>query len=460
MTSIMKTLSLSVAAGAIALAAPMATPSLESSAYAQEAQQQEKKTRKVPAMTLAAHREIQKAQELMAPEEEGETPDLPGAARVLDELLAKGRINDYEKAVAWQLKASIAFEQDDTPASIRAFEQILKYRDSIPEALELNILFSLSQLYYSIENYDRALTYAKEWEPRATIISVNQIVYISQLYYVRSEYPQSLDYIYRAINEAQALDTVEVKENWYGIALSSHWELNQYDKVRDVLELLIVTWPKPQYWLQLSGIYAELGRENDSYSITEAAYQQGFLDDKDTQLVNMAQILIARDAPIKAANVVERSYEKNLVERTPENERLLGQAYLRAAEYEKSIEPLKNAAEGLEDGDLWFQVGQVQSQLEDYRGAVESYTKAVAQMSKTESDRKKNHARILAAHVATGTSLIELKEFDDASAAMEKARKVASTRRERGQVDNWVKYLASERAREEILEEAGITAGR
>lgn len=457
MKSLLKTLSLSVAAGAIAFSAPL-TGLSDTSVFAQEqAAPKPAKTRKVPAMTLAAHKEIQKAQELMSPEDETVAPDLAGANRVLDELLGKGKINDYEKAVAWQVKAMIAFEQDDTPSSIRAFEQILRYRESIPEALEVNILFSLSQLHYSTENYDKALSYAKEWEPRAAVISVNQLVYIAQLYYVRSEFKPALDYVYRAIGEAETLDTVEVKENWYGIALSAHWELNEYEKVRDVLELLIVRWPSPQYWMQLAGIYGELGRETDSYSVTEAAYQQGFLDDKPAQLVNVAQILIARDAPIKAAKVVERAYAQDLIEREAKNDRLLGQAYLRSAELEKAIEPLSRAAAGLEDGDMWFQVGQIQNQLEDYAGAVKSFENALKLLEK---DEKKNHARILAAHVSSGTALIELKDFPKATAAMQRARKTAKTRRERSQVDNWTKYLAAEREREKILEEAGVSSGR
>lgn len=453
MTQTFKSLVLAASVSLLAVAAPDVASSfgaeLRADAMQDQAAAKKRKTRKVPAMSQKGHKQLQQAQEAM------EEKDFVKAEEELNEMVSSDRLNDYEKAVAWQLKASIAFERDDTPASITAFEQILKYRESIPEALELQILFNLSQLYYTQDNYDRALTYVKEWESRASVVSIQQKVYISQLYYQREEYENSLTYIYDSIADAQAVDTIEVQENWYSIALSAHWELNQYDEVRKVLETLIVYWPKPTYWTQLAGIYGELGRENDSFSITEAAYKMGFLDENETQLVNLAQILIAREAPIKAAWVMTNAFEENLIENTPENQRLLGQAYLQASEWEMAVAPMKAAADGLDDGYLWFQTAQIEGSLERYKDSVESYDNAIRLM-KAEK-KKSNHSRILAAAVNKATALIELKEFTAARAALKDAESVAENRRERSQVRGFVKYMEAEKAREDLLAEAGIS---
>ena len=205
--------------------------------------------RKVPAMSIAVHKQVQKAQEAM------DHKDFDATSTILAGILASERVNGYEKAVAWQLRAMLAYEQDDTAGTITAYENILNFKHSIPVGLELSIQYSLAQLYYSVDEYDTALKYAKLWEPRAgEYVGVSQLTFIAQLHYMRSDYQQTIDYMDRVMSLLESLDIFEVKENWYALKLSAHWELNQYDAVRETLEKILVMWPKPRYCTQLASI--------------------------------------------------------------------------------------------------------------------------------------------------------------------------------------------------------------
>ncbi|WP_374764754.1 tetratricopeptide repeat protein [Yunchengibacter salinarum] len=405
----------------------------------------ERETRKVPAMSLGVHKKVQKAQEAMDGTED-EPPNLAEARQILAEL-REDDINEYEMAVTWQLEAMISYEQDNPKGTIDAYENILKYRKSIPVALELQIMFGLAQLYFSEEDYDKSLEMVKQWIPRKETISASQKTFISQLYYSVENYDKALEYIYSAINEAETDDTLEVKESWYQLALSSHWEQNQFEKVRDVLEIMIVNWPKPVYWTQLAGVYGELGKNEKSFSITEAAYKQGFLDEKPTQLVNLAQILISREAPIKAAWVMEKAFKEKLIEPTAKNYKVLGQSYLMAQELEKAVDPLSKNAEMENDGQMWLQVGQVQMQLGNYSEAAAAFDEAV--QAYDDNDASEND--ILTAHMQRGSALLELKRFDDARRAFQKARNLADTSSERRRARQWMGYLEKEVKREEML---------
>lgn len=449
-----KYLALGVAATGMVAALPGAeqlsyAPTAEAAMVQDAAAKKKQKSRKVPAMTLQTHKKIQKAQEAM------ELKDFVTAKAILDEILLKGKINDYERAVAWQLLASVAFETDDTPGAIKAFEEILKYRESIPVALELSIMFSLSQLHYSEEHYDEAMKYVKAWEKQSEIVSVTQKVYISQLHYVRDEFKDSLKYIYDAIADAELVDTVEVKESWYSIALSGHWELKQYGKVRDVLELLISNWPKPVYWTQLAGIYGELGQEDKSFAITEAAYEQGFLDDKPTQLLNVAAIMLSRDAPIKSAWAIERAYKDGLLEKDTDSLKLLGQSYLRANELEKALPHLKVVAKSENDAAMFTQIANIENNFQRYGAAAESYDKAISILKKAKGNKDNS---IFNAAVGKAISLIEMKDFAKATKALDMAEKHAKVKSKKGQVKNWRNYLKLEKAREDILDEAAKLA--
>lgn len=436
-----------VAAAVLAVAPVPEGAPLVAAAAAQEQPKKKQKTRKVPAMSLEVHKQVQKAQEAM------DISDIPAAEEFLQKALNKRNINDYEKAVVWQMRAMIAFEKENTPDTIRAYEMILTFRESIPVALEHQIIYGLAQLYFSEENYTKALQFVEEWQRKIdpTLIGVSQLTFISQLHYQLTEFATSLEYIYKAIEQAEAIDTVEVKENWYNLALSSHWELSQYNKVRDVLEILLIRWPNPTYWNQLAGIYQELGDEETSFSLTEAAYKQGFLDDKPQRLINVAQIQLARDAPIKCAWILDRAISDGLIEDNGENQKLLGQCYLAATEYRKALAPLSIAAEEDDDGDLWLQIGQVQMQVDRYEDADASFTKMEKAFEDDEENRSKNASKLLAGVMMHGQVLTELKRFDEAKRTFSKAARLAKSAKDRRDVANWRNYLNAEEAREQML---------
>ncbi|MFC3052420.1 tetratricopeptide repeat protein [Kordiimonas pumila] len=439
-----KSLPMALAAVAIVTATSL-TVSGGSAVYAQEEQASQQETRKVPAMSLDIHKKVQKAQEAL------DLDDVVTAEALLQEALEKRNINDYERAVVWQIKAMISYGKEDTQGTIHAYEQILKYKDSIPVALELNIIYGLAQLYFTEEQYDKALKYVGIWEKQVdpSIISVSNQVFIAQLHYTLGDYKKSLDYLYAAINTAKSLDTVEVKENWYQLALSAHWELNQYDKVRDVLETLLINWPKPLYWIQLAGVYQELGEDKTSYSITEAAYKQGFLDDKEIQLLQMAQIQMAREAPIKCAWVLEKAFKEKRVEQNAKNLRTLGQCYMQANDYKKAIAPLTKSASLDADAALWLQIGQVQMQLDNMKGAVDAFDSAIEGFKKDKAKEAKE--KLFTTTMMRGQALTELKRYDDARDAFADASKLADDRRDKKTITQWKSYLKAEEEREKML---------
>lgn len=450
MRNALKSLPLAVAATALLATSPVSFGAGlfgPEAASATQEQPKKKKTRKVPALSLDFHKRIQKGQEAM------DEKNFAEAKKIINDALGRKSVNNYEKAVAYQYLATIAFEEEQPREAIKFYEQILAVREQIPEQLEISLLFNLSQLWYVQEDFNKALQYAKEWESKTEIIGVNQLIFISQIHYTQTNYPTTIEYVERAINDAEAAG-LEIKENWYNLILSSYWELGDFAKVRDTLEVLLINWPKPVYWTQLAGVYGELGEDQTSFSLTEAAYKQGFLNDKPAQLVNHAQILLSRNAPIKAAWVLSEALKDGLVEDTTDNQKILGQAYLLAAEYQDAVGPLSAAARGDADGDLWFQIGQVLAQLDRHDDAIEAFGNAIDAFNKEES-KSKAHSKLLSSTMLRGTSFTELKRFKEAKDEFAKARRLAKTDRERKSVRQWVDYLNAEEAREKILADAG-----
>ena len=221
--------------------------------------------RKVPAMSVDVHKRIQKAQEAI------DRKDYATAKALLAETLGLARVNDYERAIAWQLRAMIAYEEDNVADTIAAYEQILEFSQSIPEALELAIIYGLAQLHYSEGQYDTAADYLETWEQRQdpSLIRANDLTFMSNIHYVRNDFAAAIAYIDKAIAIAESLPRVEARESWYLLSMSAHWEIGDYEGVRTLLDQLLHAWPKPSYCIQRAGIETVVSNVSEQEAIVQ-----------------------------------------------------------------------------------------------------------------------------------------------------------------------------------------------
>ncbi|NVJ97941.1 MAG: TonB family protein [Alphaproteobacteria bacterium] len=212
--------------------------------------------RKIPAMSRSVHKQMQKAQEALSEKEYAKSH------AILETLLAQKKINDFERAVAWQLKAMLAFAEDDSADTIEAYEKILTFSNSIPKALEISILYGLSQLYYAEKSYDKALHYAKSWESRAdaSLTGYKHLKYFANLHYVREEYDLALKYLDKTINLFAQHSTQYVPASWYQMMVSSHWELGNKVKVDQIVQDRLIADPHPRWCRLKAGILIEMGQ--------------------------------------------------------------------------------------------------------------------------------------------------------------------------------------------------------
>ncbi len=410
-----------------------------------------KKKRNTQSMTQAFYKKYEKANELIAEKL------LDEAEIVLDKVLNGRKINDYERTVAWQAKANIAFERNNHPGAIKALEKVISLRHAIRELQELQILYSLAQLYYSEDNIPKTLRFLQEWEPKAKEACVppnaSQLMFISQIHYNQEDYRSTLSYLNRAIDLANANPEIEVKERWYTLAVAAHWELKEYSNARDFLEILVIQFPKRQYWLQLSQAYFELGDETAAYSLMEGIYKMGMLNDKPAQLVNVASMLFAQEVPVKAAWVLEAALKADQLDpkRNANNQKLLGQAWMMSQEFDKALSPLSISAAESADAKLWFQIAQVQMQLDRSQDVIKSCDSAITILDKNKKSNKKDTRLKLTLLMMKGTAFTAMEDFKDARKAFRGANKLAVTKKDKNAVKRWLKYVKAEEGRVKML---------
>ncbi|MBD3646304.1 MAG: tetratricopeptide repeat protein, partial [Pseudomonadales bacterium] len=251
-------------------------------AMAAEDENDERKTRQVPAMRERTYKTLAEAQLMIDPEsvpvEEGEErPEPKGTPRdavdMLLKLLDRRGLNSYEKAQVWNTLAFAYYTLEDIPKTIDAYEQILQ-QGEITYALELSTLRALFQLYYAQEKYRKSLEFIDKWQELKGDPDPDVNFIKATAYYQLEEFRNALNAALRVEEIAKAQDRT-IKENWWYLQVVLYNELGDIDNVIRVLEKLVVKYPKKQYWMHLASMYSEKGRDDKALSAYYAAYTQG-----------------------------------------------------------------------------------------------------------------------------------------------------------------------------------------
>ena len=181
-------------------------------------------------------------------------------------------------------------------------------------------------------------------------------------------------------------------------------------------------------------MYGELEREKRQLATYEAAYDQDLLE-KGSELVSLAQLLMQAEAGYKAARILEQGINDGTIEKTESNYRLLSQAWQMASEFEKAIDPLKEAARISNDGELDVRLANSYLNLSRYDECVAASRAGL---------QKGGLERPAIAQELLGMCLLEKEEYEDSKKAF---RQAAKDDRIEKRARNWIKFIESEQAR-------------
>jgi tetratricopeptide (TPR) repeat protein len=301
-------------------------------------------------------------------------------------------------------------------------------------------LYTLAQLRFTIEDWAGAIKIMQDWLKAVENPPPEPFILLASAYYQLEKYSEMIQPIERAMAIAQARDK-PVREQWWLLLRVAYYELNNIPEVVRILEILVTNWPKKGYWTMLSGMYGELNQEANQLAAYEAAYDQGLLDDG-KEHVALAQLLMQGEAAYKAAKILQKGFDEGLIERTVTNYRLLSQAWQVAAEFDKAISPLKKAAEIAEDGELDVRLANSYLNLSRYEECAKA---ARAGLKRGGLDRPGTARELL------GMCTFELDDYD---AAIKSFRQAAKDKKIEKRARNWIKYIESEQARINQLNES------
>ena len=406
-----------------------------SSAVAQEKKKDTRETRRTPALRNKVYEKLAEAQAA------AEAKDLNTAARILDEMIATGgkkALNSYKLANVYNLYAFIYYSREDYGRALQAYENVVKQPD-IPIAMEVNTKFTIAQLYFVQEQWQKGINALLEWFKVTESPNANAYVLLAQGYYQVKDYNKALANVEKAINMYLAKDKIP-KEQWYNLARFLYFEKDDVNNTVKTLETLLQYYPKKQYWVQLSHMYGEQKKETDQLSAMETAYVQGMLD-KGTEQVTMAYLYLNGDVPYKAAKVMDTGLKDGSIDGKSKNWEIAGSAWRQAQEVEKSIPAMEKAAAKSDTGELYARLGNLYLDGDDYKKAITAINKGLARGGVKRPD----NARLILGMAYFNTNQYEkAREAFQAASRDERSSKYAS---------QWIKYMDSELERQRALAE-------
>ena len=411
-----------------------------STATAQDAPKKERETRKTPALRNNIYEKLAEAQTF------AEAKQYAEAEAVLNDMLdatsKKSKLNRYELANVYNTYAYLRYAVEDYDGALDYYQKVIDQRPEIPLALEINTLYTVAQLYFLQENWQKGIDTLNTWMSVTDTPSTNAYVLLANGYFQLKDYDKSLSNIQIAIDREEAAGKVP-KEQWYNLARFIHFDRDNFREALDILEILIMYYPKKQYWVQASHLYGEEKDEARQLALLEATYEQNLLD-RSQDIVLISQLYLQAEVPFPAALAMEKGLADDIVEKESKNYELAGVAWRQAQEVTKSLPMLEAAASKSEKGELYARLGNVYLDVDKNKEAVVALKRGLDRGGVKRPDQ---------ARLALGMAYFNLGDFNAARRAFREARK---DKRARTYAEQWLKYIASEENRlEELAKDLG-----
>jgi tetratricopeptide (TPR) repeat protein len=337
------------------------------SAHAEEEAVRE--TRRIPAMSEASFKRLAEAQEAM------EAKNFNQARQILNDMIARGRLNGNELGQVHNILGFLYFSEEKYRDAINHYKQVLAQGENIPEGLEVQTMYTLAQLSFVNEDYQAALNYMEQWRRKAQNPGHDPHIFMGQVYYQMQNFRAATEQIETGIRIARERG-VELKEQWWALLNFLYFEQENWPKVLETLEILVRDFPKREYWIRLAGIHGQIGDDQKSLCSYEAADAGGYLQ-QSGDFTNYAGLLMQAEVPWRAARVLEKAIEANIVERNDRNLQSLGQAWQLSQETEKAIPVFQQAARMSDDGKIYERLAQLYLDNDNYPECISAANNAL-----------------------------------------------------------------------------------
>ncbi|MGD8589063.1 MAG: tetratricopeptide repeat protein [Chromatiales bacterium] len=372
-----------------------------------------------PSISPQTYQILQETQQLL---DQGQSVK---AVQRLEELVQTTAKHPYEQAVALQSLANAHIERNDYTSAIAPLQRSVELA-SLPAEAQQQARYNLAQLYMATDRFAPAIEQLKLWFKQAKSAPAEAYMLLGSAHLQLKQYRQAIEPLRQAIRLSN-----RINEGWYQSLLGAYYESKQYSEAVKLLHKMLRLFPdSSDYWRQLAGIELMRRRDGEALAVMELAYLNGKLT-KEQDLLNLAQLYAQRDAPYKAAQLLEKELKKGRIKAGRKTWEQTANAWQLARELEPTVTALEKALSFERNPELSLRLARLY--LEVNRPAAAE--KTLRQFLKQSKGKHTDEAWLL-----LGIACHEGKSLEQARQAFNQALKSANTR---DQAQQWLSYLES-----------------
>lgn len=347
-------------------------------------------------------------------------------AGALDGLrrLEDRRLNDYERALVYQTYGFVFASQGKIRESIKYFERTLAL-DSLPNEAQQGMLFSLAQLYSSVEEYQKTIETMRTWFRYEADPVAEAYMVMGYAHFNLGKPLEALPYVQKAIEKSE-----KPKEPWYQLELSIYLDQGRYADAARILERMINLWPNnPQYWEALAGSYMELQQDSKALSTLMVAYTKGILNTQ-AKILNVVRLNMFMDIPHTAGKILAKAIAEGKVEPTQRNLDLLLSAWQASREYDEAVKVIDRLAQVSGEPKYYMDKAHIFNERAQWEEVAAAARQA---LDSGYEDRAE-------AWMLIGTAYSEMNRFRDSIAAFEKVKQFGDAKQRRN-AQAWILFV-------------------
>ena len=347
-----------------------------SEAIAQEGQ--ERKTKKVGAMTEKVAKKLSSAQELIEEEKIDE------GLKELNDIMGFKKLTDYERAQVNYFYGYVEYLKENYQGAISYYRKVLQ-DEKVPEGLVSSARTTIAQLYFQLEDYPRTVSAVNEILKNQTTPRPDLYILKGTAQYQMKEFTKTIESVEQAISLAETRNIDRVTQLQKNVTSAASKYRVRYDRknidyislaneVKKVMKIqldgtrkgndryvqleeeikgieadaknLAIGPTKEQWWLLLRASYYELEQMDQVKRTLErlvvewskkeywvqlsamysqdkqeteqiAAYQTAYHEgylEKSSEFVMMAQLYLSQEAPYEAAKLLQKAVDDGKVE--------------------------------------------------------------------------------------------------------------------------------------------------
>lgn len=291
-------------------------------------------------------------------------------ARLAD--LRVDRLSPFEKSRLHQLLFNLEMNDEDYPGAREQLQLAIDSGGLNPQEMS-QMRYQMAQLFVQEEKYAEAAEALEAWIASEAMPNSAAYYLLAASYYYQELFDRALPNAQKAVDLAGE----RPQEGWLSMLASLLIQKEDYVAAIPVLERMVNLYPdKKTYWQQLSGLHLQQEDYDRALVVLEFANYGGMLTEG-REITQLADLYSLQEMPYRAATMLEAALDEGTLEKNQTNVEKLGNAWTAAREFEKAVPALREAGSLADDGELYVRAGNVQQQLNDWEGSIESFQDAI-----------------------------------------------------------------------------------